>query len=101
MTPKLFQNHPNNFRTFPEPFHTFSELLPDHRNSFRIISLSPTKSYIIPEPISWCRQDLKFVTLRFENTPDMVETLCSPMTVRDTWKYMTTPVHSTNIVVEP
>ena len=55
MTPKLFRNHPNNFRTFPEPFHTSPELLPDHRNSFRIISLSPTKSYIIPEPISWCR----------------------------------------------
>ena len=50
MTPKLFRNHPNNFRTFPEPFHTSPELLPDHRNSFRIISLSPIKSYIIPEP---------------------------------------------------
>ena len=55
MTPKLFRNHPNNFRTFLEPFHTSPELLPDHRNSFRIISLSPTNSYNIPEPISWCR----------------------------------------------
>ena len=43
MTPKLFRNHPNNFRTFSEPFHSSPELLPDHRNSFRIISFSPTK----------------------------------------------------------
>ena len=52
MTPKLFRNHPNNFRTFPEPFQTSPELLPDHRNSFPIISLSPTNTYIIPELIS-------------------------------------------------
>ena len=52
MTPKLFRNHPNNFRTFLEPFQTSPELLPDHRNSFRIISLSPTNPYNIPEPIS-------------------------------------------------
>ena len=52
MTPKLFRNHPNNFRTFSEPFHTSPELLPVHRKEFRIISLSPTNSYKILEPIS-------------------------------------------------
>ena len=52
MTSKLCRNHPNNFRTLLEPFHTSPELLPDQRNSFRIISLSPTKSYNTPEPVS-------------------------------------------------
>ena len=51
--------------------------------------------------ISMCRQDLKRVTLRFENTPDMAETPRSPMTARETWTSVTVPVHSTNIVVKP
>ena len=42
---------------------------------------------------------LKHVTLRFGNTPDMVETPLRPMIISGTWMAIMTLVHSTNILL--
>ena len=94
MTPQQLPDHSEISSVFPGT-------LPIPLEPFRFIFSLYFYYSDYSKTISKRRQDLKCVTLRFGNTPDMVETPRSPMTVRETWMAMTVPVHSRIIVVEP
>ena len=87
MTSKQFPDHSELTSVFPGTLPFLPELF---QNLFSLY----LNNSDVSKTFSKHRQDLKCVTLWFGNTPDMVETLRSPMTVREPWMTMTAPVHS-------
>ena len=81
------------------------ELLPDHsehpsdlHGTFPVPSSLFSGDSEYTKTISMHHRTLKCVTLRFGNTPDMVETPLRPMIISGTWMPIMTPVHSTSIL---